>query len=126
MGLFPIVLIYVFSLVKENQKHIGILFIIAIEAALVIWILIRTLQDNRNPIKTVIALISKLSLSVLFIINFLNFVAPEGKTMAKRASKRHIALAFFVVLAPLVFALVKNKEGLFNPQKSLRYRGIGM
>ena len=126
MGLVPIVLIYLFSLARENQQHIGTIFIIIFEAALFIWILIRTVQDNRNPIKTVIALITKLSLSVLFIINFLNFVAPEGKTMAKRASVRHIALAFFVVLAPLIFGLVKNKEGIFNPQRSLRYRGVGM
>jgi len=126
MGLFPIILVYLFALVGENQKHIGILFIIVNETAFFIWIFIRTLQDNPNPIKALIALISKLSLSVLFIINFLNFVAPEGKTMGKRASVKHIALAFFVVLAPLVFALVKNKEGIFNPQRSLRYRGIGM
>lgn len=126
MGLAPIVLIYLFSFVQTDQQDIGKIFIIAIEAVLFLWILIRTLQDNRNPVKTVIALISKLSLSILFIINFLNFIAPEGKTMAKRASVRHVALAFLLVLAPLVFALVKNKEGIFNPQRALRYRGIGV
>ena len=74
MGLAPIVLFYLFSLAGENQKHIGTIFIIIMEAALFLWILIRTLQDNRNPIKTVIALISKLSLSVLFIPNLSDFI----------------------------------------------------
>ena len=78
MGLVPIVLIYLFSLVGENQKHIGTIFIIAIETALFIWIIIRTLQDNRNPITTVdthgltpVALKIKRQLQLPFIYLFL-------------------------------------------------------
>jgi hypothetical protein len=104
--------------------NLAIYNIIGVEALLLGWIVIRTFQDNNSLVLTLVALVTKISLSFLFIINFLNFVAPRGETMARRASVRHIALTFLLIVTPMVFTLVKKPEGLFNPRRVMAYRGL--
>ena len=123
-GFSPIVLIYLFSLISADQKKIALTFIVIVEILLFVWVVIRTYQDNRNILFTLIALITKIPLSILFILNLLSFVAPKGKTAAKRASVRYSSLVFLLLLTPLVLALVKNKEGIFNLDRTLSSRGI--
>jgi hypothetical protein len=126
IGLSPIVLTYLFSFVGGEQEKIAITFIILIEAVLFLWIVIRTFKDNPNVLGTLVALITKISLSVLFIINFLAFVSPQGKNYSERAKSRRNALAILLIVAPLVFGLVKNKKGIFNPEQALARRGVGV
>ena len=122
--LSPMALGYIFSLVTGGLDSFAVYTIIGIETLLLGWIVIRTFQDNNSLVLTLVALVTKISLSFLFIINFLNFVAPRGETMAKRASVRHLALTFLLIITPIVFTLVKKPEGLFNPRRVMEYRGL--
>ena len=122
--LSPLVLGYIFSFVTGRLDKLAIYTIIGVEALLLGWLVIRTFQDNNSLILTLVAFVTKISLSFLFIINFLNFVAPRGETMARRASVRHLALTFLLVVTPMVFTLVKKPEGLFNPRRVMEYRGL--
>ena len=122
--LLPVALAYIFSLVTGTLDKLAVYSVIGVEALLLGWILIRTFQDNGNPVVTLVAFVTKLSLSFIFIINFLNFIAPQGETMAKRASVRHLALMFLLIVTPIVFTLVKKPEGLFNPRRVMEYRGL--
>jgi hypothetical protein len=122
--LSPVALFYIFSFVTGGLDTLATYVIIGIEALLLGWIVIRTFQDNDSLVLALVAFVTKISLSFLFIINFLNFVAPKGETMAKRASVRHIALTFLLIVTPIVFTLVKKPEGLFNPRRVMEYRGL--
>jgi len=122
--LSPLVLGYIFSFVTGGMDKLAIYAIVGVEALLLGWLVIRTFQDNNSLVLTLVAFVTKISLSFLFIINFLNFVAPRGETMARRASVRHIALTFLLVVTPMVFTLVKKPEGLFNPRRVMEYRGL--
>jgi hypothetical protein len=124
LGLVPVVLMLLFQVVAKDNQKIGLIFIVVVESVLFLWILCRTIQDNKNPIGFLFALVTKISLSVLFIINLLDFVTPSGKTSSHRASLRRKGFAFLLILSPIVFALVKNKEGIFNPERTLASRGI--
>lgn len=126
LGISPIIPMLLFLFVASNQKEIAVAFIIIVETALFIWIVVRTYQDNKNIFSTLIALITKIPLSILFILNLLSFVAPTGKNWEKRAAKRYSSFAFVLLLAPIILALVKNKEGIFNLDKTLSHRGIGV
>jgi hypothetical protein len=122
--LSPLVLGHIFSFVTGGLDKLAVYAISGVEALLLGWLVIRTFQDNNSLVLTLVAFVTKISLSFLFIINFLNFVAPRGETMAKRASVRHIALTFILVVTPMVFTLVKKPEGLFNPRRVMEYRGL--
>jgi hypothetical protein len=121
-----IAMVYFLPYLPKDHNNIGLLFGFIVESILIIYVIIRTIRDNHNPFLCLIAIITKISLSVLFIINFLDFVAAQGKTMSERATVRHKALVVFLIVAPLVFALVKTKEGIFNPQRTMAYRGLGV
>jgi len=126
LGLVPVILLSIFQFVAQDNQKVGFVFIVVVESGLFLWVVLRTFQDNQNPIGVLFALVTKITLSVLFIINLLNFVTPSGKTSSERASSRRTGFAFLLVLSPIVFSLVKNKEGIFNPERTLAGRGIRM
>lgn len=124
--LSPIVLIYLFSLGNANNATSNI-FIGLIEIVLVVWLSVRTFKDNGNNVLfTLIAIITKFSLSILFVINLLQLVSPSGKTSSQRSSSKRNAFAILLLISPIVFALVKSKEGIFNPARTLSRRGISI
>lgn len=124
LGLVPVILMYAFFHIPQGQQEMGGKVILLIESAIFLLILFRTFQDNRNPFFMVIALITKITLSVLFIINLIDFVTPSGKNGLERTSGRRKGFVFLLALTPIVFALVKTKEGIFNPERTLASRGI--
>ncbi|MFZ3116363.1 MAG: hypothetical protein WA133_00265 [Syntrophales bacterium] len=124
LGLVPIVLMYIFSITAEKSRNVAFTFTAIVEVIIFLWLIIRTFKDNGNPVYGLLALATKISLSVLFIINLLDFVTPSGKTSSPRASARRKGFAFLLLLTPIVFALVRNKEGIFNPERTLASRGI--
>jgi hypothetical protein len=126
IGLVPIVLMYLFALTSEASKNVAFMFTAIAELIVFLWLVIRTFKDNSNPAYGILALVTKISLSVLFIINLLDFVTPAGKTSSKRASSRRKGFAFLLFLTPIVFTLVRNKTGIFNPERTLARRGIGV
>jgi hypothetical protein len=117
--LLPIVLMYLSSLIAANQNKIVITSIIIVEIILFMWIIARTYQDNNNILSTLIALITKTSLSILFILNLMSFSNPTEKTEEKRASVGRFLLALLLLLSSLLIVLVKNKEGIFNLYRTL-------
>jgi hypothetical protein len=122
--LSPIVLLYLFSFTGSINKISGT-FVFVVELSLFAWLLTRTYQDNNNNIIfTLLAAFTKVSLSILFILNLLQLVSPTGKTTSQRVSSRRSAFAILLLISPLVFALVKNKVGIFNPARTLSRRGV--
>jgi len=117
--LLPIVLMYLSSLIAANQNKIVITSIIIVEIILFMWIIARTYQDNNNILSTLIALITKTSLSILFILNLMSFSNPTEKTEEKRASVGRFLLVLLLLLSSLLIVLVKNKEGVFNLYRTL-------
>jgi len=111
--------LYLLTTTKQGEPPILVGTVFGLTVAVLLWIVGRTISDNRNLLLFPIALITKLTLSVFFLVVFIDFVTPTGKTMAKRASKRHVSFIGLLLLAPLIFALVRNKEGIFNPMQSL-------
>lgn len=85
-------------------------------AAICIWLAFRTWQDNGSIWKVVIALPTKLALSILFIAFVWDLLAPNGKTQTDRARQRGVAAAILAVLTPVVYCLVKEKTGVLAPK----------
>lgn len=83
---------------------------------LAIYSIIRTWKDNPSLIRFPLALITKLTLAGLFLINLIDLLSPSGKTQTQRAKSRASALAFLVILTPIIFRLVRDKEGTFAPK----------
>lgn len=121
--LLPYILMYLLSIFFTDHMSIAYTFVIIVGLILFVWIVVRTYQDNNNILFMLIALITKTSLCFLFIFNLLSFVSPEGKNADKRRSVRYALLAFLLLLTPLILALVKNKEGIFNPDRTLSHDG---
>lgn len=117
-GLLVYAAIFVIFLLGNNGAS-GVmvlsLIMVASSAGLMIYLIFRTFVDNRSILATVLALITKLSLSVLFLINLLTLLSPSGKTQVKRAKNKASALAWLMVITPIIYALVRDKEGIFSP-----------
>jgi MFS-type transporter involved in bile tolerance (Atg22 family) len=129
LGLWPIVAskfgMLLGGLLKtQTQENVALVFTVLSEIALALWIITRTYIDNDSVWKTALSLITKITLSFLFVFNVLEFITPSGKTSAKRAQARRSALTWLLILTPVVYALVRNKEGFFNPKSILERRGI--
>ncbi len=123
--LIPEVFIQISSFFSTEflQKFIVILMII-IEIGLVLYIAYQTYIDNEDILGTIIAFLTKIPLAILFILNLLEFIAPSGKTYKERMANRKNALAWLLLLSPIIYGLVKNKEGMFNPFKLTKVKKI--
>lgn len=125
MGLFPFIISYLFMLNNSNiyQDFLFLLLSIA-EGGCLLFVFARTYQDNNNIVQALIAFITKIPLSILFIVNLISFIAPTGKNFQERAKKRQSGLVWIMFLSPILFKLVRNKTGFFNPERTLRGRGM--
>lgn len=97
---------------------------IVIESGLMLWIIGRTFKDNANPLFFIVAFLTKIPLSLLFVFNLMSVLNPPGKTARDRSNARGNALIWLLFLTPLIAALVRNKNGFFNPQEILVRRGV--
>lgn len=91
------------------------LSLIALAGGLLIYLIVRTFVDNRSIVLSILALVTKLTLSVLFLFNVVSLLSPSGKTQAQRAKSRGSALLWLIFLTPLIIRLVRDKEGVFCP-----------
>jgi len=112
--LAPIGLFYILSDKIDNRILRNIF--IGIEGLLLLWIIVTTFIDNRNIFKTLMALITKIPLGVIFAIYLVNLISPSGKN---RRQSRGIAGIVMIFLAPILFGLVKNRVWSFKKQENV-------
>ena len=112
--LAPIGLFYILGDKIDNRILQNIF--IGIEGLLLLWIIVTTFIDNRNIFKTLLALITKIPLGVIFAIYLVNLISPSGKN---RRQSRGIAGIVMILLAPLLFGLVKNRVWSFKKQEDV-------
>jgi hypothetical protein len=105
----------------EKQYAILALSLVVMASIGVFWSIIRSFVDNRNPFYAIIAVTTKLTLFALFIFSLVDLVAPSGKTAGDRAAARRYSFIILLFIAPLTYALVKDKTGVFSPE-GLRIR----
>lgn len=112
--LAPIGLFYIFGDKIDNRILRNVF--IGIEGLLFLWIIVTTFIDNRNIFKTLLALITKIPLGVIFAIYLVNLISPSGKN---RRQSRGIAGIVMIFLAPILFGLVKNRVWSFKKQENV-------
>jgi hypothetical protein len=95
-------------------------------ATICLWLLVRTWQDNGSVWKVIIALPTKLALSILFIAFVWDLLAPSGKTQSARAAQRGISAAILAVITPVLYYLVKEKTGVLTPRHVLKNTRRGL
>lgn len=103
----PVGLFYMLGEKIENQtlKYI----ILGVEGLILVWIIISTIIDNKNIFKILLALITKISLGVIFAIYLMDLISPSGKTKTIRSKNRGISALVMLFLAPILYGLVRNK-----------------
>ncbi|MCF8255408.1 MAG: hypothetical protein K9J84_12600 [Bacteroidia bacterium] len=110
--LAPIGLFYILGDKIDNRILRNIF--IGIEALLLLWIIVTTYIDNRNIFKTLLALITKIPLGVIFAIYLVNLVSPSGKN---RRQSRGISGIVMLFLGPILFGLVRNRVWIVNEKQ---------
>ena len=93
---------------KVDEKIIRNIFI-GFEAIILLWIIVTTFIDNRNIFKTILALITKIPLGIIFAIYLINLLSPGGKTRSQRQQGKGIAALILLILGPILYGLVKSK-----------------
>lgn len=85
-----------------------------------------TFVDNqRNIMKTVLALVTKTPISFIWVLNLLQVMNPSGKGV-QRSRNRGQALIILTLLTPIIGLLVVDRNGsYFNPKKWLYGRRVG-
>ncbi len=81
------------------------------------WTLARTWRDQSpNSVwRFGLALVTKMSLGILFLNNLVTLISPGGKTFGARSRARGSALLFLAVLTPIVMRLVREHDGVWAP-----------
>lgn len=95
-------------------------------AALFFMLAWRTWKDNTSIWKVLIALPTKLVLSLLFIAFVWDLLSPGGKTQLERAKQRGLAAAMLAAITPVIYRLVKNKTGVMVPRSLLKNSRRGL
>lgn len=99
-----------------SDMHLILVVMLIASVALMIYLIIRTFIDNQFSVwKTPIALTTKLTLSILFLFHLMSLLSPAGKTQSQRARNKANAVIWLMMLAPVIYGLVKNKTGIFMP-----------
>jgi len=91
--LAPIGLFYILGNKIDNRILKNIF--IGIESLLLIWIIVSTYLDNRNIFKTLLAIITKIPLGVIFAIYLVNLISANGKNRRKSRGIAGIVMIFF-------------------------------
>lgn len=122
-----------FVLIRLIFSYLGgsatVATIIASITALVLFVILakNTYADNgRDAAKTILALITKLPLAVIWIFALIQVLNPSGNNAAQRRSNRGSALIVLTLLTPIIIGLVVDKSGnIFNPRSWVKGRRVG-
>ena len=83
-----------------------------------------SLRSNATTVDALHSLITKIPLGILFIFALVEFVTPSGKTFSARSSSRALGFMTLLLVAPLIYKLVRTHEGVINPKAMLSRRGF--
>lgn len=84
------------------------------------------IDNNRSMLRTILVIMTKLPLGILWFLNFITMLNPSGKTATERRKNRGGALIILAILTPILGMLVVNKEGsFFNPKDWVKGKSIG-
>lgn len=91
---------------EGSSEFVSGLFVLlaVLELAVLIFVLVRTWFDNRNPLKMLLALFVKLPTGIFFFSHFYNMFTAKN-----RHSRRKSAF-WFIFMMPLFYALVHDKS----------------
>lgn len=101
------------ALVFSNSRLLLPIFLGSAGVAL-LGLSLRTAVDNPSPWRFVIALVTKLTLSVLLIGALKDMLNPAGESAGERERKRQSGMLWLVVLVPLVWRLTRDKPSFEN------------
>lgn len=107
--LLPVLMTPAFILLSGNgevNELNGGLFIVLLllEGLLLLFILVRTVLDNLNPLKAVLALYVKIPTALFFSFNlYESFTAKSGRSRRK-------SIFWTVFMVPVIHALVQDKK----------------
>ena len=120
-------LIYIlFTSLGGNPKWGGILATIV--ALILFLILIRNsyIDNDRSLLYASTAILTKMPLGIIWIVNLISILNPSGKTATERRKDRGSALVILALLTPIITMLVVEKKGsFFNPRDWVKGRRIG-
>lgn len=121
-----VLIFYLFMMLGGNPTWGGGLAFI-VSASLFVILAKNTYADNnQNMLPTVLSIMTKVPLGIIWIISFVTMLNPSGKTAKQRRENRGIALIIMGILTPIIGLLVVNKEGsMFNPRDWIKGRRIG-
>ena len=119
-------IMFIFLWAGGNQT-VGMLLGCVVSGALLIRLAISTYHINgQNSGKALLAILTKLPLAVVWVLNMIQILNPSGRTSAQRRSNRGQAMVILMILTPIIGALIVDKQGsYFNPSQWLRNRRVG-
>jgi len=120
-----VLITYIFISMGGDQT-IGITIGAIVSIGLFIKLVFITFADNEHSIvKTILALLTKVPLSIIWILNLMQVLNPSGKG-SQRSKNRGTALIILTFLTPIMGLLVVDKSGsYFNPKSWIAGRRVG-
>lgn len=84
------------------------------------------IDNDRIIWKVCMALVTKLPLAFLWVINLISLIKPSGQTAKQRRESRANALLILAIITPIIGLLVVDKSGnLFNPKQWIKGKRVG-
>jgi hypothetical protein len=120
-----ILISYIFISMGGNQI-LGVSVGAIVALGLFIKLVIITYEDNNNSLSTtILVLLTKIPLGIIWIMNLMQVLNPDGKG-SQRSENRGHALIMLTFLTPIIGLLVVDKSGsYFNPKGWLAGRRVG-
>jgi len=121
-----VLIFYLFAMVGGNPT-LGMGLALVVSLVLFAMLTKSTYEDNhRALVPTILSIMTKIPLGIIWIVSFITMLNPGGKTAAERRKNRGTALIIMGILTPIIGMLIVNKEGsLFNPRDWIKGRRIG-
>jgi hypothetical protein len=96
------------AVILSNSRLSAIACLLAAVGALVV-LAVRTAVDNPSPWRWAIALVTKLTLSVLLLVALKDALHPAGNMPIERERTRERGILWLVALVPLVWHLTRDR-----------------
>lgn len=105
------------NMLDHHQQLAATLACIVLASAF-LAICYRSWRQNGSLLATALAILTKAPFAAAVPLLMLQVATPKGKTASERAGNRASALLLLMIIAPLLIALVRDKDGM------RRYLGV--